>query len=405
MSTLRRHFPPRRFEPMTEEECIAAAPQRLRRRMRNAYESWNRFRDHGLSEIRMFLKFEKHMDDAFGDPPEEKPPRSIQHRSDEYCYELARYLKPIEKATLYKRCAATGHSPFVKGLTPRQVGRRIASLDKWDDTIYVLLDHSKYDAHLKEQIRCVIRKYFLEYYPGDEWLKSMLNMQRRNRGRSRNGIRYEVEATMMSGDYNTSLEDTLINYALLETIFEKVPHASVVNGDDSVVSMRRRDLGKVDLDFKKFGLTTKVEVVDTLEEVEFCQAHPVWTPLGWTMVRNPLRVLSRVPYTCRTYQQEGNYRELLASVALCERWLNPGIPVLAAYAAGVAAVAGAEPKLTMIDDYLEFKVPERCADRPIHPLTRVSFALAFGIMPQEQVMLERCFADHPPFCITTSRGA
>jgi hypothetical protein len=69
------------------------------------------------------------------------------------------------------------------------------------------------------------------------------------------------------------------------------------NGDDCVLIIERRDLGKITglvQWFDKMGYTMESEgVVDIFEKISFCQTKPVWTPSGYKMVRNPSTAIAK----------------------------------------------------------------------------------------------------------------
>jgi len=386
---LRKAYPPRTVHQLSREECIKQAPQSRRKRMATAFDNL----DHsGWSDKyasgKAFGKWEK-FDDSARDL-EYKAMRMIQHRSDEYCYELARYLKPIERAVLYKRTPRRRRL-FAKGMTPHQKGERINLMDRWSSTTWCLLDHSRYDAHLVNPIRDLAREYFMEFYPGNKKLEHLLDLQRKNKFRTRNGIRYQMNGTMCSGDYNTSLEDNIINLAIILYATRNIEADILVDGDDSVVSFSSLQAKAFDCEsFAKAALTTKIQFVHSIYDVDFCQMHPIQTREGWTMVRDPVRVLSRSAYTDKTYNGYRDYLGLVKAVGLCEIASNRGIPVLQSWGkllerSGLQARAHRNE----LEELLRYRrVSARFDSVEVSFSSRLDFSLAFGISTTEQVEIE-----------------
>lgn len=146
--------PPVPLEPMLPEELLARMSGPKKKIAERAFQQyadrgWNRYAD----KVSAFIKFEKAMHDLF-DPPELKAPRLIQHRSPLYIYELARYIRPIEDHAFHHvRNRYTKRSWTTKGMNSWQTGERIAQMDRWSDTVWILLDHSRYDSTLRLQMR------------------------------------------------------------------------------------------------------------------------------------------------------------------------------------------------------------------------------------------------------------
>jgi len=388
---LGERYPPRSVSRLSEANLILQSSQKRRNRIRNAFERIHRNGwDKRYANGKMFTKWEKFTDDG---AMLDGCVRLIQHRSDEYCYTLARYLKPVEKALLYSR--RRGDREFAKGMTPAQRARRLQRMDKWADTVWLELDHSRYDAHLQEGIRKHAREYFCQYYKNDTKLRHLLLQQRDNKFRSATGIRYKMRGTMCSGDYNTSLEDNAINLAILLYLMRKVPDAEfLVDGDDSVISLSARDLINVDYnDLTKACLTTKRFIKNQLTEVDFCQCRPLMIGGHPRLVRNPFRVISRAPYTIKRYQSEMVYRRLLKAVALCELSCNVGVPVLQSFAECLSSSAGdVEPLAGELDEMLHYRrVKLHSRPQPITDEARADFSVAFGISIEEQRSLEGLF--------------
>ncbi|UHR49843.1 MAG: RNA-dependent RNA polymerase [Fushun naranga aenescens tombus-like virus 1] len=254
-------------------------------------------------------------------------PRCIQYRNKRYCLRLATYLHPIEEHC-YAAVDWTDTPIFSKGRNLKQRGADLHG--KWNSFVKplaLLLDHSKFDAHVTLQLLNMEHKFYRACNDSQE-LKDLLSGQLLNKGRTKNGTTYTTKATRMSGDQNTGLGNSLINYAMLSAFAKHfdLKHSIYVDGDDSVIIIENE--GKhYDLKyFEQFGMKTKGSSTTEFSQVEFCQTRPVELDAGWTMVRNPYRLLLRTPWTVKQLTQ----RQLLpymASVGRCELALGMGAPI------------------------------------------------------------------------------
>jgi len=387
------------FSPFSEEEFLAHVKSTKKRRYREAFRT---LKGNPLTKrdfyVNSFIKFEK-IDVAKSFV---KAPRLIQYRPPRYCGELGRYLVPIERRLFgtWNLRRGVDQVVFAKGLNSFQIARRIVAMDRFRDNVFVLLDHSNFDASVTTKwLESEIAAYSALYH--DEYLDFMLSAQRYNRGRTTSGLYYQCEARKMSGEYNTSLGDTLINYVLLESWLEGVDHEILVNGDDSVVSMSRVDWMKLADDaidwFAGYGFTTKIDIVTTLYRVEFCQCQPIQLRPGlWRMVRKPMRVTSRMAYSVGTYEGEAWLRYLTA-IGLAELSCSDGVPVL--QAAAMHALhhgLGKEPLTLPYHPGILEPFWGRPLAKRIHPIARATFALAFDISEAQQHQMERWYGhcDH-----------
>lgn len=391
---------------LSDEEVVQHASQDKRKRVAQALSWVRRF---GYSceyaKVRAFIKFEKALYDLL-DHPFWKAPRLIQHRAYEYCALLAKFLIPIERLVWewgqdLRRCGVEGRL-FAKRLNTFERARRIVAMNRWSDTVFVLLDHSRFDAHLTLDKLDNIEFPIYRKLCAHPMLRLLLDEQRINRGCTRGGIKYLSVGRKMSGEYNTSLGDSLVNAAMLQYWTKDIEAEVFVDGDDSVVACSRADLQKLDFDFfTHIGMSTKVAYAYALEEVEFCQCRPVEIRTGvWRMVRNPQRVISRAPYTIRKYVGRKPYLDWLLAVGMGEFAQVVGVPVLQSFSLMLwrwAANEGATLRKSQLQEVLMrrdcFDVEIIRRTKPVQPTSecRASFAIAWDIPVQEQLELERYF--------------
>lgn len=250
-----------------------------------------------------------------------KPPRAIQYRTAEYNLCVARWMKPIEE-WFYEQVWGYTQTRFVaKGLNMQQRGKLLREKYlAYSDPVILCADHSRYDStitreHLIEEFRFYLRLV------KDSNLKYYLKYQFRNTGFSRHGIQYNVKGTRMSGDYNTALGGTIVNFIALTgwmaaSSIDK--YDLIVDGDDSVLFIERHNYDQLSRDwFSRIGFKTKIEVPREFRHIDFCKCRPVLTECGWVMTRDPMRVISHLQVSKRHYRGKA-WRAWLRAVGNCE---------------------------------------------------------------------------------------
>jgi len=383
---------------MTSDAVVAhkAAPA-AKKRYREAFErNVQRGRPPHMARVSMFIKVEKwpvssletQDDGAYNDTA--KPPRGIQHRSYNYCAELSTYLLPIE-LKLWKYLDR-GLCPFSKVMNSFAVASTIVAMaSEFSDPVFILLDHAKFDSCVTTRWIQLEENFYMHLMP-DEDLLALMGLQYENRGYTKNGIRYSCVARKMSGEYNTGLGNTVINYTILEDVFRNVTHRTLLNGDDSVVVMEAGDVDKVDFGpevWKKYGFRTKCEVVTEIEQVDFCQCRPIQIREGvWRMVRAPARAISRSSVSVKRYEGKAWY-SLVAAIGHSELACGDGVPMMQAWAqAYLRASLGATPMATELSRRARLESSLNPTVKPVTLVARDSFERAFGFNAQQQVQFE-----------------
>jgi len=315
----------RRLYPVGEDVIIALASGGKRRLLESAKESLGIYPlENRDGKVRMFLKDDKsHL-------PEYTAPRCIQYRSKRYCLPLATYLHPLEHY-MYSWTDDSETPIFAKSRNMQQRGSDIqAKMEMFNNPVAISLDHSKFDSHVNKHLLRFEHWFYRKCYPGDRTLDRLLRMQELNIGTTKNGTKYTTPYTRMSGDQNTGCGNSLINYGM--TLAMKaalgIRMCFYIDGDDFIIFVDRTDEHLVQPSwYEQFGMKTKLESsTSVIEHIEFCQTRPVFNGRGYTMVRNPIRMLSRLPwYVGKMHARHRiNY---LYSVGLCELSLGMGLPV------------------------------------------------------------------------------
>lgn len=389
----------------TAEEVVAhkGSPAARRRYEEAFYLDDNYGQMPNLQKVSMFIKLEKWTRAMMFDPDggvglggeyatKYKPPRAIQYRSFRYCAQLSRYLLPIEEELWQFLEPWTGLCPFAKKMSSFAVAENIVQMGKlFSDPVYILADHSKFDSCVSTPWIALEHNAYMLANPCDE-LDALMEMQYMNEAYTKGGIKYVCKARKMSGEYNTSLGDTKVNYAVLSDVFRGVEHAKLLNGDDSVIVIERDSLRNLDLSpemWKRYGFKTTWSVVSTVEEVDFCQARPVEVREGvWRMVRLPARAISRGIVSVKRYLGPAWYA-LAAAIGQSELACGDGVPMMQAFAQlMIRSSLGAKPLASEISRRAKLEGVANPEAREVTELARHSFAMAFDITPQEQCNFE-----------------
>lgn len=342
--------------------------------------------------IRMFLKDDKSHEAAYGTP------RCIQYRSKRYCLPLATYLIPLE-SYVYSWLDEAETPIFAKCRNMVQRGQDIEDkMSYFNDPVAISLDHSKFDSHVNTELLRVEHWFYNKCYNEPE-LGFLLNLQLTCHGTTKNGTRYKTVGTRMSGDQNTGLGNSLINYVMTYAMKKhlNIPMLMYIDGDDFIIFVERSVSHLVTPDwYKQFGMVTKVDnSTSVIEEIEFCQSRPVFNGVGYTMVRNPLRMLARLQWMVGKKHPKHvvNY---LTSIGLCMMSLGVGLPVEQYVGSTLASLGGRyiQTDLHYRANKMKMK-PGRAQIVVPSDLVRSSYYAAWGITPDEQMELEKIIIREP----------
>lgn len=359
------------------------------------------------ANLRTFVKAEKVNFTAKPDPA----PRVIQPRSPRFNVEVGRFLKPIEKLVYRAIAKAWGGPTVLKGLNATQTATVLRSMwDEFSQPVGLGLDASRFDQHVSaDALRWEHTIYGMFFNQADRAeLMRLLDMQIYNKGTAflpEAKVKYTVEGCRMSGDINTSTGNCLLMSMMVwswaETVGVRCRLAN--NGDDCVVIMEQRDLGRfrsgMDQWFVEMGFTlTSEPPAIVFEEIEFCQTKPVFDGTCWTMVRNPHICIPKDLVSLLDIER--SFPKWAASIGECGLSLTGGLPILQEFYLMLRNSGSKEIRVDGKDNLVGCGMAMMAAGmtRQYSPVTweaRVSFALAFGITPDEQVIMERWLRAFP----------
>lgn len=371
------------------------------------------------AQIKAFVKAEKICIQAKRDPD----PRVIQPRDPRYNVEVGRYLKPIEK-DLYRAVARIFREPTIfKGFNARDSGRLMQ--EKWEKyrkPVAIGLDASRFDQCVSREALEWEHKIYLHVFKNSPELARLLEWQIANVGVGycRDGkLTYAVDGCRMSGDMNTALGNCIIMCALVHAYcaYAGIKRFSLANnGDDCIVIMEKHHLDRFNANlvewFDDMGFAMKVEApVYELEEIEFCQTHPVMMPDGCVMVRNMPTSLAKDCISIKPLDSKIGWAKWVNAVGECGISLAGGLPIAQEFYLGlIRGAKQAIPHRSLKTKGLD--PSQECGlvafahgmDRKVQPVaqeTRYSFWKAFGITPDEQIAIEEYYASHCPVYLPT----
>lgn len=357
--------------------------------------------------LRPFLKAEK-VNAAAKFPK----PRMIFPRSPRYNLALASRLKPLEHwmwGRLTSRVVlGCGEGRVVaKGLNPRQranlIVRKFRALD---DAIALEVDGKAFEAHVGEWQLKEEHGVYEAAFPGDEELSFLLRAQLELKGKLRCGAKFSRKGGRASGDYNTGMGNSLIMLAVVGSVLKKLAPGKfdlLIDGDNAVVFLERSVSDRVLSDFASCVLNSsghEIELgdrVDYIEGIVFGQSNPInlGGHYGWTMVRDPRKVISQALSSHRWLREPTFAREWIRGVAACELSIARGVPVLQAWSLGLQARWGG-PEGVRAHPHVDYFYQGAWLAGvdvviPVSLEARQSFEKAFGLAPDEQLRWERSF--------------
>jgi hypothetical protein len=348
------------------------------------------------AEIRAFIKCEKQ---DFG--KKVPVPRIIQPRSPRFNVIIGRYLLPLEKLLLKRMDKVFGKPTCMKGYNCKDMGRIISG--KWKrfrHPVALMGDCARCDQHHSRQALRWEHSVYNKHFCSDE-LASVLALQLRTKvvGLASDGlVKYVLDGKRASGDINTSLGTNLVVAGMIYSFIEHygIDAELIINGDDFAIiceecdSHRFKGITKWFLDF---GFTLKLSLpVHSLEQLEFCQSHPVYDGEQYVMVRSLHKALYKDMISNFDLTDPIILRKWLGAVGQCGSSINQGIPVFSSwYGAMVRAASGISLDREVLAGTGLYYLSEGLTEfvrKPIVPEGRVSFYEATGITPDLQVILE-----------------
>ncbi|APG76526.1 hypothetical protein 1 [Hubei tombus-like virus 10] len=374
------------------------------------------------SKIRAFIKFEKMLAKETGKP---KAPRMISPPSPRFLVRTGCYVKPAEHAIYEAIDHMFGFKVVTKGMNFGEIGRLFKShWDALDDPVAFDVDVEKMDRSTSSEMLAWTHKLIHACYRGDdlddirEMLKQQLSVRTTVKCDDGN-IKYTVDGTLTSGQMNTSLVGVSMVSSIMYTLFKErldVPYRFVDAGDDCTVILDKRNADRFLCEVRKifgevgFAITIGPPSVE-LEQIEFCQGHPVLVGSSYTMVRNAKDAAIK---DATSLQPMDSLREMavwMEAVAKCGIASHGGVPIASSlyrcYARNSTRMQR-EMKMTQrqlkrfklavdkrkkdVVSWNQSNAEPMCAlDVEPSPYTRLSYEKAFGLNSVFQLRMEQYY--------------
>lgn len=397
-----------RSAPLTRLQFVETFRGRKRQLYQAAYDTL--LRDSVSvedSHIKVFVKYEKTNFTAKKNPV----PRVISPRTPRYNIEVGRYLRPIEERIFKALGQLFGHVTVFKGMNASKSAQMM--YEKWCmfvNPVAIGLDAKRFDQHVSREALSWEHSIYLPCFPQrkhSRQLAGLLQQQLANvcRGYTADGsLKYTTQGGRMSGDMNTSLGNCVLMCSMIHAyaLYCGVKVQLANNGDDCVVIMESCDLARfsagLDQWFTDMGFSMVVEPpCYQFEEIEFCQTHPVYVGPdhdSWLMVRHPRTAIAKDTLSVHAWQSEAMFKGWMHAVGTGGLAMAGRVPILQdfyrSYVIGGKyrkSVVNAQSwgvrqlSIGMVRDY-----------GPVLPATRASFYYAFGVTPDEQLVLESFYS-------------
>lgn len=402
MQQLKKYLP--KATPLTALGFVETFRGRKRKLYEAAYETLlGRSVEVKDSHVKVFVKYEKTDVTRKTDPV----PRVISPRSPRYNIEVGRYLRPIEERIFTSLALLFGHDTVFKGMNAARSGRLMR--EKWGmfvNPVALGIDASRFDQHVSREALMFEHLIYILCFPRKKHkrkLAFLLRQQLRNvcSGYTENGkLKYTTDGGRMSGDMNTSLGNCILMCLMIHAYAQhlgiRVQLAN--NGDDCVVFMEASDLARFsnDLDrwFRLMGFSMAVEPpCYTFEEIEFCQTHPVYVGPdhdSYIMVRHPKWAIAKDTCCLHGYQSDGMFQGWLHAVGEGGLAMTGRVPIFQEFYQSYVRSGNAKYKSP---DFQSWGVRQLISGMkrdygPVEETTRASFYWAFGVTPDEQLILE-----------------
>jgi hypothetical protein len=292
------------------------------------------------AHISAFIKAEKSFTSA-SKTMQDIVPRIISPTSRRYLVALGRFLKPLEKKLVQGVDELFGEKTIMKGLNADQSGEVVhQKWKKYDKPAAIGLDASRFDQHVSVDVLKAEHAIYLGAFPNEykQELSRLLSWQLHPRGTGRCSdglLRYKVDGTRTSGCINTGMGNCLMMSIMIHSYMASIwirKYSLMNNGDDCVIicetSVVKQIQKSVGTWFLEMGFNMKMErPVYRIEEIEFCQTHPVFVFGSYRMVRNAPMSFAKDSVSIKPIDHPSARKKWLYAVALGGMALTTGLPV------------------------------------------------------------------------------
>lgn len=331
-------------------------------------------------------------------------PRNISPRSDEILTTLGPVISAIEhqmvrNTDLAEEIVRPGCPSLVKGLDLKK--RAVVLKDQLSGyTHYIETDYSRFDRTISLPMLRDVQDFVFRQCSTDHDFRHALDLALHTKGKSKLGVRYNIEGTRCSGDAHTSIGNGIINTFVTFSIMRNLPPSlwtSIHEGDDGVIGVNHQALRQAALGvhFINFlGFSVKQDTYNQIDDVSFCGRHYYTTSEGFSEHADVLRSLDKFHTTVSNCKS----MPLIRAKALSYYSTDSETPLIGplCYAllqatstvsfSAVKRAWSANLRWSVRDDAVDFN-----DERPLKPISweaRLSVYRRTNITPAEQMWYE-----------------
>jgi hypothetical protein len=288
------------------------------------------------ARLKTFVKTEKLNTSAKPDPD----PRVIQPYDIRLLAMRMRWTRPLEHATYRAIDKLYGGATVMKGLNAKQRGAAIcAAWRKYKDPHGFGLDCSRFDGHCLPPLLTIVSWLYLHVYGRNSPIAELEDWTMNSKGMARcqdGFVRYQVDGRVVSGSDKTGFGNIVMMMAMIGKVLRDnglIGRISPIDdGDDAFMIGERADIEHLHAvmtqAFAEFGHELKCEpIVNVIEEIEFCQSHPVWDGGKYVMVRDPRVAIDKDLVCVRPVRNVNEYNFYRGSISECGIRLAGNMPV------------------------------------------------------------------------------
>lgn len=369
------------------------------RKLINSIDAWseiNRDKECRLHEIRAFVK-----EEFYG---EYKPDRNILPRNDIAKCIMGPVFKTIDKAiNLGSICKSDNPSEL------RKKFQKIYNNGQFDK--YAVTDYTAWEASQTPELMKAVEWPLYKAILGNEWedFKDIGNiLLGKNKIVFRSYVAF-IKGTRMSGEMNTSLGNTWMNYVIMRFVSskQKINTKSLHVGDDGLICLKQKDHLDLSL-FDRLGLELKIDYKQELWQSDLCKIH--YSPNGNTF-RDPAEILVKFGWFAKKFKNSRVkiLNELLVSKAICYLFLLRNCPVITSICLNIVKTYGITYNRFKLrfgsDAYFNYLRTQHDAaeifsclknyEMKIDNEDRYLYCSLFNVSIKEQIRLETCDVTKP----------
>lgn len=234
----------------------------------------------------------------------------------------------------------------------------------FSDGVVVMSDVSNFDGSVSK-VMLQLEVWFLlsivPYLP--PFMNNLITLWFKTTGSSK-GVKYSCDWGRRSGDMWTSTFNTLLHIVIAAFVWGILLIKGVVNGDDGFYQLKKYDVTKLKK-YEELGLNIKIDVVETIHDLEFCSGKFYQTERGWKWGLKPWRQLVKFGINFGRHSPK-KFKSLLYGNALSMLPVGGHIPIFGVFLRSLVRSAF-EQGITAFDEHrAEWQIDDSIIDE-IHP--------------------------------------